>query len=74
MPHDAAVTEALRRLDAMEAEVSDWEANFLTSLLARPTCTPKQRHILVQMVEKYLPADGLAAELAGQGRLPGLEG
>lgn len=73
MPQDAAVSEALRRLDTMEATPTDFEASVLETVMRQGWCSSKQRHILRQMCERYLPADGLAAELAGQARLPGLE-
>jgi hypothetical protein len=66
--------EILHRLDTCEAEVTDFEAGVLDTCLRWQRqgrrITPKQRAIVVQMAEKYLP-DGatLAAELLGQERL-----
>lgn len=63
--------EVLTRLDRMERPVTDWEAEFLDSLLKRREkrpLSPKQHAVLVRMVEQYLDAT-LAAELRGQQRL-----
>ena len=61
--------EAVIRLDTMTTEVTEWEANFLVTLLQwHGDLTPKQRAVLVRMTEKYL-GPTLAAELAGQQRL-----
>lgn len=68
------VWDVIGRLDAMDHEVTDWEASFLASLLEKrerfSTPTPKQLHVLCRMAEQYLP-DGVqvAAELRGQQRL-----
>jgi hypothetical protein len=70
MPHDALTHEVLTLIDQMEGrDVTDWEANFLESLLRqdRPL-SPKQHAVLVRMAEQYLPPT-FAAELRGQQRL-----
>lgn len=57
------------RLDQQEQAVTEWEAEFLESLLRRHAPpTPKQLTILTRMVERYLGTE-LAAELHGQQRL-----
>ena len=69
MPADA-LAEALHRLDTMSTPCTDFEASVLETLLRRPgSASPKQRKILVQMIEKYLDDPGLAAEVCGQQRL-----
>jgi hypothetical protein len=69
MPHDPLVQEILTALDTGAHDVTRWEADFLDSLLRQTyPLTPKQRHVLARMAERYLdPA--LAAELLGQQRL-----
>jgi hypothetical protein len=68
----ALVWEVIDRLDHLERPVTDWEANFLESVLAKrdrfPTLTAKQLAIVVRMAEQYLDAT-TAAELRGQQRL-----
>ena len=64
--------EVVERLDAAVDEVTEWEADFLESLLDRrarfPCPTSKQQAVLVRMAEQYLDAQ-TAAELRGQQRL-----
>lgn len=58
-----------KQIDRSDHTVSDWEANFLESLLRQRTPpTPRQFAVLMRMMEKYLGAE-LAAELHGQQRL-----
>ena len=58
-----------QKLDQGVFEVTDWEANFLNTLLQwRGIPTPKQLRALTQMAEKYLSLEA-AAELRGQQRL-----
>jgi hypothetical protein len=64
-----AITEAIERLARSKAQVTAWEASFLASVTRRGCHSPKQRHILVQLVEKYLHDTALAAEILGQERL-----
>ena len=67
---DDALIEALRRLDTMATPCTDFEASVLETLLRRPGyASPKQRKILVQMIEKYLDDPALAAEVCGQQKL-----
>lgn len=67
--HSALVQEVLAALDALPQEVTDWEANFLQSLLTQTyPCTAKQRAVLMRMADEYLDPL-LAAELRGQQRL-----
>lgn len=45
---------AVQALDAMEREVSDWEAAFLDSCLRwRGAYTPTQQRRIVQLCDKY---------------------
>ena len=68
--HDEALTTACQRLDTMEAEPTDFEANVLETVLRQKTwASAKQRVILAQMCEKYLEDEALACELRGQQRL-----
>jgi hypothetical protein len=72
MPYDAMVLDVLKQLDEGDFDVSTWEAGFLDSLLRQTyPLKRKQREVLAQMCERYLPASGLAAELRGQQRLFG---
>jgi len=64
-----AITSALAALDAMPTPVTDWEANFLESVMRWGCKSPKQRRILVRMIEQYLGDQQLAAEVLGQERL-----
>ena len=67
---DEALAEALHRLDTMDAPCTNFEARVLNTLMRRPdSASPKQRKILVQMIEKYLDDPALAAEVCGQQRL-----
>lgn len=53
-------------LDQGSFEVSEWESNFLETMLRwRGTPTPRQLLALTRMVEKYLSLEA-AAELRGQ--------
>ena len=68
---DDPLALALKRLDTMEAVVTDFEANILESVIRQRTwASKKQRRILAQMLEKYLSDVTLAAEIRGQQRLP----
>jgi len=68
------VREALYRLDHLELEVDDYESDFLESMLERHTLSQpmseKQLAFLSRLVSKYCP--DLAAEIRGQGRVPGV--
>jgi hypothetical protein len=67
---DPLVNEALTLLNRMPREVSDWKAAFLNNLLQQSyPLRPKQRAVLVRMLEQYIPESPLAAELRGQARL-----
>ena len=66
------LVEILVRLDTMVQDVTDWESDFLESMLRQirqgRTTSPKQRKVLQRMAEQYLGAEA-GAEVAGQGRL-----
>ena len=66
------VSETLMRLDALPIEMTDFEANFLESVLrqshAGRSLSPKQLAVVRRMAEQYLSPE-MAAELAVQGRL-----
>ena len=64
-----AITEALKRLDTMEQEVTQWEAGFLESVMRFGCKSPKQRQVLARRVERYLDDTTLASEVLGQERL-----
>lgn len=66
MPYNDVVLEALQRLDTMETTITDWEVDFLESLLHQSSCTAKQCVVLARMVEKYFPGDALATALRGR--------
>lgn len=67
----ARVHEVLQQLDSLEHEVSDWEAQFLDSILRqRRALSDKQYAVVVRMAEQYLDPT-VAAELRGQQRLFG---
>lgn len=53
---DADLRDRLREVDALGITVSDWEADFLESVLAhdRPL-TAKQRAVAEQILTRYLP-------------------
>jgi hypothetical protein len=69
MSHDPLIQEVLTALDTMPQSVTEWEANFLESLLTQSyPVTTKQRVVLVRMGDHYLDPC-LAAELRGQQRL-----
>jgi hypothetical protein len=69
MPHDATVQEVLTALDTTERELTDWECDFLESVIRQPyPLTVKQHAVLVKMAEEYCDPL-LAAELRGQQRL-----
>ena len=70
MPHEPPLTEALRRLDAMDCPVTDWEAQFLESALRQRRLSLKQQAVVARMCEQYLPeGSALAAEILGQQNL-----
>jgi hypothetical protein len=54
-PDDSqALRDFLKMLDDSEAvSVSDWEAGFIGSNLTREHFSPKQREIVMKMMEKY---------------------
>jgi hypothetical protein len=63
---NAAITEAIHRLDTMEREVTDWESNFLESVKRKGCHSPKQQAVLARMVDTYLEDGHLSAEILGQ--------
>jgi hypothetical protein len=66
MPHDTLVHDALRQLDEMDRAVTGWEADFLNAVLQQGyPLTLRQRAVVVQMADKYLPA-AMAHELRQQ--------
>lgn len=50
---DPEILEALKRIDASDADVDDFEADLLESLLTRRYWSDKQRAAALRMVEKY---------------------
>ncbi len=67
---DDALKTVLETLDVMDAEVTDFEASVLDTVMKQQTWASwKQRKVLAQMVERYLDNPTLAAELLGQQRL-----
>lgn len=70
MTHDATIQEVLTALDTTERHLTNWEINFLASVMAQTyPLRPKQLAVLVQMAEEYLEDPLLVAELRGQQRL-----
>ena len=60
---------AVQALEALEREMTDWEAGFLdTCRRWRGTYTAKQQAVIVRLCERYARFD-LAAECLGQTRL-----
>lgn len=55
MNHDDSQTlcNFLHALDESDVEVNDWEARFIESNLKTEHFSPKQREVIVQMMEKY---------------------
>lgn len=53
---DADYRTILQEIDDMGAEVSEWEADFIESILShdRPL-TPKQKDVIDRIRGKYLP-------------------
>jgi len=43
----------LKMLDNADVNVSDWEAQFIESNLSREHFSPKQRGIVMKLMEKY---------------------
>jgi len=43
----------LKMLDNADVNVSDWEAQFIESNLSREHFSPKQREIVMKLMEKY---------------------
>lgn len=43
----------LKQLDDADVNVSDWEAQFIESNLSREHFSPKQREIVMKLMEKY---------------------
>jgi hypothetical protein len=64
-----AVHDAIEKLRCSGEAMSDWERGFLASISQRDTLTPKQRHVLAQLVSRYLHDALLSAEILGQERL-----
>lgn len=53
-PDDSqALREFLKMLDGSDASVSDWEAQFIESNLSREHFSPKQREVVMKLMEKY---------------------
>lgn len=53
-PDDSqALREFLKMLDNSDVNVSDWEAQFIESNLSREHFSPKQREIVMKLMEKY---------------------
>jgi len=55
MPPDdsAELRKFLKMLDAADVSVTDWEAQFIGSNLTREHFSPKQREIVMKMMERY---------------------
>jgi hypothetical protein len=54
MPDDSqALRDFLKMLDEADETVSDFEAHFIESNLTREHFSPKQREIVMQMMERY---------------------
>lgn len=71
-PADDHFMAVLFRLDTYPRAVTDWEADFLDSLLKQMgqgrNPSPKQRAVVLRMAQAYLSPEA-AAEAAGQRRL-----
>lgn len=53
MSDDLELIEALRdAIDGKEAQLTDWETDFVESVLRRDTLTERQREIVEQIMEK----------------------
>lgn len=53
-PDDSqALREFLKMLDGSDANVSDWEAQFIESNLTREHFSVKQREVVMKLMEKY---------------------
>ena len=53
-PNDAEeLCRFLKMLDDSDVSVSDWEAQFIGSNLTREFFSPKQREIIMKLMEKY---------------------
>ena len=64
--------DVIEALDQGPYDVSNWEAEFLETLIRygkEPRISQKQRAVLVRMAQQYLP-DWMVAEWMGQERIP----
>lgn len=43
----------LKMLDESDVNISDWEAQFIESNMSRDYFSPKQRDVVVKLMEKY---------------------
>lgn len=51
--NDKQILERLKEIDEGDADVTEWEAKFLNTVLGQNGLSPKQRGIALQMIEKY---------------------
>jgi hypothetical protein len=50
---DLERTRFLNKLDKADVDVTDWEAKFIETGLARTWHSPKQREIIDKLIDKY---------------------
>ncbi len=50
---DEEMRRFLKMLDASDADISDWEMEFIESNLTRDHFSPKQRETVNKMIERY---------------------
>lgn len=55
---DEELLECIQEIDQLVASTSQWEANFIESVLERgeASFSPRQREVVESMINKYLKA------------------
>lgn len=50
---DSEIIARLKEIDEGDADVTAWEAEFLSTVLGQTTLSGKQRAVAMNMIEKY---------------------